>query len=93
MNRTRAADAVLAVEFELNGQRFIGLNCARMYKFTEAVSCSVECETQEEVDYFSDLLPPAAARRVWSESTRRTRTRSRLTGIIQTAVRRLLRRR
>lgn len=42
--------------FELNGQRFMALDGGPIFKFTEAVSLEVECETQEEVDYFWDKL-------------------------------------
>jgi len=48
--------AVMTVEFELEGQRFIALNGGPNYTFTEAVSFSVGCETQEEVDRFWDAL-------------------------------------
>ncbi len=46
----RAAGRVVAGTFELFGQRFIALNGGPMYKFTEAISLFVDCETQEEVD-------------------------------------------
>ena len=41
---------VLTVDFTLAGQRFIGLNGGPEFPFTEAVSISIECEDQEEVD-------------------------------------------
>jgi predicted 3-demethylubiquinone-9 3-methyltransferase (glyoxalase superfamily) len=44
--------SVMTVEFELNGQRFTGLNGGPIFKFTEAVSFQVECEDQAEVDHF-----------------------------------------
>ena len=40
----------MTVSFELAGQRFYGLNGGPAYRFTEAVSFFVDCETQEEVD-------------------------------------------
>lgn len=43
---------VLTGVFELNGQRFMALDGGPHFKFTEAVSLFVECESQEEVDYF-----------------------------------------
>jgi len=43
---------VMTVEFELNGQRFVGINGGPEFKFDEAVSFQVTCEDQEEVDYF-----------------------------------------
>jgi predicted 3-demethylubiquinone-9 3-methyltransferase (glyoxalase superfamily) len=42
----------LLVEFELNGQKFSGLNGGPQYKFNEAVSIVVPCEDQAEVDYY-----------------------------------------
>src|SRR3989454_38771 len=42
----------MTVEFELEGQQFLALNGGPMFKFTEAVSFVVNCETGEEVDYF-----------------------------------------
>lgn len=52
----RPAGTVMTVEFELDGQKFVGLNGGPHFKFTEAVSFVVNCETQEEVDYFWDRL-------------------------------------
>jgi predicted 3-demethylubiquinone-9 3-methyltransferase (glyoxalase superfamily) len=46
----RAGDAVLSVTFELEGQRFMGLNAGPHHKFNEAVSFFVSCDTQEQVD-------------------------------------------
>lgn len=46
----------LVVQFELEGQRFQALNGGPVYKFTEAISMSVRCETQAEVDHFWDKL-------------------------------------
>lgn len=46
----------MTVSFELEGQRFYGLNGGPQYRFTEAVSFLVDCESQEEVDsYWSKL--------------------------------------
>ncbi len=44
--------SVMTVEFQLEGHRFIALNGGPQFKFTEAVSFSVDCKTQEEVDQF-----------------------------------------
>ncbi|MFL5576015.1 MAG: VOC family protein, partial [Gemmatimonadaceae bacterium] len=41
---------VMTATFELEGQRFMGLNGGPHFKFTEAVSFFVSCETQREVD-------------------------------------------
>jgi predicted 3-demethylubiquinone-9 3-methyltransferase (glyoxalase superfamily) len=52
----KANGKVMTVEFELDGQRFIGLNAGPMFKFNEAVSFYVNCETQEEVDTLWEQL-------------------------------------
>ena len=44
--------AVMTVQFELNGQAFTALNGGPLYKFTEAVSFVVNCDTQAEVDHY-----------------------------------------
>jgi predicted 3-demethylubiquinone-9 3-methyltransferase (glyoxalase superfamily) len=46
----RAQGRVMSVQFELEGQRFIGLNGGPHFKFNEAVSFLVGCETQHEID-------------------------------------------
>jgi predicted 3-demethylubiquinone-9 3-methyltransferase (glyoxalase superfamily) len=48
--------SVLMVEFELDGQAFTALNGGPIYKFTEAISLQVHCETQDEVDYYWERL-------------------------------------
>ena len=48
----RPSGSVMTVEFELAGQRFVGLNGGPIYKFTEAISFAVRCDTQAEVDHF-----------------------------------------
>jgi len=48
--------SVMTVAFELDGQQFTALNGGPQFKFTEAVSFVVNCETQEEVDYFWEKL-------------------------------------
>jgi predicted 3-demethylubiquinone-9 3-methyltransferase (glyoxalase superfamily) len=47
---------VMGVEFELEGQRFMGLNGGPQFKFTEAISLFVDCETQQEVDELWEKL-------------------------------------
>jgi|SRR5207302_1032655 len=47
---------VMTARFELNGQEFTALNGGPLFKFTEAVSFVVNCETQKEVDYFWEKL-------------------------------------
>jgi predicted 3-demethylubiquinone-9 3-methyltransferase (glyoxalase superfamily) len=52
----RPQGTVMTVSFELDGQPFVALNGGPEFKFTEAVSFLVNCETQEEVDaYWSKL--------------------------------------
>jgi predicted 3-demethylubiquinone-9 3-methyltransferase (glyoxalase superfamily) len=52
----RAAGTVMTVSFELDGQKFVALNGGPEFKFNEAISFQVSCETQEEVDaYWSKL--------------------------------------
>jgi predicted 3-demethylubiquinone-9 3-methyltransferase (glyoxalase superfamily) len=46
----RAQGRVISVVFELEGQRFMGLNAGPVYKFNEAVSFFVNVESQEEID-------------------------------------------
>ena len=46
------AGLVMTVEFELDGQSFMALNGGPVFKFNEAISLVVGCDTQDEVDYF-----------------------------------------
>ena len=48
----RPKGSVMTVAFELDGQDFTALNGGPLFKFTEAISLVVNCETQEEVDHF-----------------------------------------
>jgi predicted 3-demethylubiquinone-9 3-methyltransferase (glyoxalase superfamily) len=48
----KEAGSVMAVEFELAGQRFVALNGGPQFKFNEAISFQVHCDDQDEVDYF-----------------------------------------
>jgi predicted 3-demethylubiquinone-9 3-methyltransferase (glyoxalase superfamily) len=50
------AGTVMTVEFELAGQKFVALNGGPHFKFNEAVSFQVHCDTQEEIDYFWSRL-------------------------------------
>jgi len=52
----RPAGSVMTVAFELEGQTFTALNGGPVFKFNEAVSFQVNCETQEEVDYYWEKL-------------------------------------
>ena len=47
---------VMTVAFELDGHKFTALNGGPLFKFTEAISFQVHCETQEEVDYYWEKL-------------------------------------
>jgi predicted 3-demethylubiquinone-9 3-methyltransferase (glyoxalase superfamily) len=55
-NPSTPAGAVLTVEFTLAGQSFLGLNGGPQFPFTEAVSFSIDCEDQAEVDRLWDAL-------------------------------------
>jgi predicted 3-demethylubiquinone-9 3-methyltransferase (glyoxalase superfamily) len=46
----------MTVEWELDGQRFIGINGGPQYKFSEAVSFQINCADQDEVDYYWEKL-------------------------------------
>ena len=50
------AGSVMTVEFELEGQKFFALNGGPHFKFDEAISFQVMCESQAEVDYFWSKL-------------------------------------
>lgn len=46
------AGKVLTIEFELSGNSFVAINAGPEFKFTEAVSFSIPCKDQEEIDYY-----------------------------------------
>src|SRR3954463_10191892 len=48
----RPAGSAMTVAFELNGQPFTALNGGPMFKFTEAISFQIMCETQDEIDHY-----------------------------------------
>lgn len=52
----REAGMVMTVEFELDGNRFVGINGGSQFKFDEAVSFEIECKDQKEIDYYWDRL-------------------------------------
>ncbi len=52
----RPAGTVMTVEFELDGQPFTALNGGPVFKFNEAISFQINCETQEEVDHYWNSL-------------------------------------
>ena len=55
------AGSVMTVEFEIAGQKFLALNGGPHFKFNEAVSFQVHCETQAEIDYFWSKLAEGGA--------------------------------
>jgi predicted 3-demethylubiquinone-9 3-methyltransferase (glyoxalase superfamily) len=46
----------MSVEWEIHGQRFVGINGGPQFTFSEAVSFQIDCADQDEVDYFWDRL-------------------------------------
>jgi predicted 3-demethylubiquinone-9 3-methyltransferase (glyoxalase superfamily) len=52
----RPPGSVMVVAFELEGQPFTALNGGPEFKFNEAISLEIHCETQQEIDYYWDKL-------------------------------------
>jgi len=50
------AGKVLGIEFEVGGMRYVGINAGPEFKFSEAVSFSIACTDQEEIDYYWSKL-------------------------------------
>jgi predicted 3-demethylubiquinone-9 3-methyltransferase (glyoxalase superfamily) len=50
------SDHGMVVIFELNGKKFMGLNAGPQFKFNEAVSFVIDCETQEQIDHYWNNL-------------------------------------
>ena len=50
------AGTVMTVEWELGGQRFVGINGGSQFTFDEAVSFEISCDDQEEIDYYWEKL-------------------------------------
>ncbi len=65
----RPPGSVMTIAFELDGQGFTALNGGPVFRFTEAVSFQVNCDSQQEVDRYWDLLSaggdPAAQQCGW----------------------------
>ena len=57
----REAGMVMTVEFELDGQRFVGINGGPDFTFDEAISLQIDCEDQAEVDYYWGRLSEGGA--------------------------------
>jgi predicted 3-demethylubiquinone-9 3-methyltransferase (glyoxalase superfamily) len=55
-NSKITTDTPMVVNFDLNGRKFMGLNGGPHFKFNEAVSFVVECDTQEEIDHYWNKL-------------------------------------
>jgi predicted 3-demethylubiquinone-9 3-methyltransferase (glyoxalase superfamily) len=69
-NTTRYGDGapmpkgtVMIVEFELDGQPFVALNGGPHFKFSDAISLSVNCETQAEINDYSEKLTAGGGER------------------------------
>jgi len=52
----RQAGMVMTVEFELDGQRYVGINGGPEFTFDEAISFQITCKTQDELDYYWQRL-------------------------------------
>jgi len=48
--------SVMTINFEIEGQKFLALNGGPIFKFNEAISFQIYCDTQEEIDYYWDKL-------------------------------------
>ena len=55
---------VLTITFEIMGQQFMALNGGPEFKFDEAISLMIPCDTQEEIDYYWDKLTAAGGQPV-----------------------------
>ncbi|MEV6161472.1 VOC family protein [Streptomyces sp. NPDC052052] len=50
------AGSAMTVEFEINGQKFVGLNGGPQFTFNESISFQIHCSDQDEVDYYWNSL-------------------------------------
>jgi len=73
--------SVMTVEFELDGQRMIALNGGPHFKFTEAISLSVDCKDQKEVDYYWSKLSQGGQESLVARGTPRKRHSASTTSI------------
>ena len=46
----------MTIVFELNGQEFVALNGGPQFKFSEAISFAIKCDSQDEIDYYWEKL-------------------------------------
>ena len=60
--------SVMTVTFELDGQEFVALNGGPHFKFTDGVSLSVDCKTQEEIDAYWETLSEGGEKGPWDGS-------------------------
>ena len=72
----REAGSVLTVDFEIEGQKFVALNGGPIFKFNEAISFQVHCETQKELDYYWEKLSEGGEKQRcgWLRGRRQKRT-------------------
>lgn len=59
----RPQGTVMTIAFQLDGQEFVALNGGPHFHFTEAISLVVNCETQQEVDYYWQRLSDGGMKR------------------------------
>ncbi|MDO8838384.1 MAG: VOC family protein [Parvibaculum sp.] len=52
----RKAGSVMSIDFEIAGRKFIAINGGPVFKFDEAISFQIHCDTQDEIDYFWSKL-------------------------------------
>src|SRR5215208_2202066 len=52
----RETGMVMVVEFELDGERFVGINGGPQFKFSEAISFQINCDDQQAIDYYWEKL-------------------------------------
>ena len=60
----RPKGSIMTVQFELDGQDFVALNGGPTFKFTEAISLVVNCESQDEIDHFWQKLSAGGGQEV-----------------------------
>jgi len=59
----RKAGSVMTVDFEIEGQRFVALNGGPDFKFNEAISFIIECDSQDEIDFYWEKLSAGGDRK------------------------------
>jgi len=52
----REAGSVMSIDFEIAGRKFVAINGGPVFKFDEAISFQIHCDTQDEIDYFWSRL-------------------------------------